>query len=71
MVMEPRELSISGMSCGHCIAAVRGALEQLPGVQVLDVKVGKARLEVEPGAVTDATLIDAVEDAGYSAMVSR
>lgn len=69
--MEPRELSISGMSCGHCIAAVRGALEQVPGVQVLDVKVGKVRLEVEPGAVTDATLIDAVEDAGYSASVSR
>lgn len=69
--MEPRELSISGMSCGHCIAAVRAALELVPGVEVIDVKVGKARVEFEPGTVTDRALLDAVEDAGYSAFVSR
>lgn len=69
--METRELTISGMSCGHCIAAVRTALTELPGVEVESVAVGKAVVKIEPGAVTDGALIDAVQDAGYSASVGR
>ena len=69
--METRELTISGMSCGHCIAAVRTALTELPGVEVESVAVGKAVVSIEPGAVTDGALIDAVQDAGYSASVER
>lgn len=69
--METRELTISGMSCGHCIAAVRTALAELPGVDVESVAVGKAVVNIEPGAVTDGALVDAVQDAGYSASVER
>lgn len=69
--METRELSIAGMSCGHCIAAVRTALTELPGVEVESVAIGKAVVNVEPGAITDGALIDAVQDAGYSATVER
>ncbi len=68
--METKELSISGMSCGHCVAAVREALIQVPGVDVERVEVGKAVVRVEPGAVTDGVLVDAVQDAGYSASVT-
>lgn len=68
--METKELTISGMSCGHCVAAVREALGQVPGVEVELVQVGKAVVNVEPGAVTDGALVDAVEDAGYSATIA-
>jgi copper chaperone CopZ len=67
--METRELQISGMSCGHCIAAVREALTQVPGVDVRDVEIGKAVVAFDGGTVTDGALVDAVDDAGYTATV--
>ena len=68
--METREISVSGMTCGHCIAAVREALTSVPGVQVRDVSIGKASVEIEPGSVTDDALVDAVAEAGYTATIS-
>lgn len=58
------------MNCGHCVGAVREALEQVPGVEVRDVVIGKATVAFEPGAVTESDLIDAIDDAGYAAMVT-
>lgn len=57
------------MSCGHCVAAVRDALIQVPGVEVRDVVIGKAVVAFDGGAVTDGALVDAVDAAGYSATV--
>lgn len=58
------------MSCGHCVAAVRSALTQVPGVEVRDVVIGKAVVAFDGGTVTDGALVDAVEDAGYTATVA-
>ena len=69
--MQNVTLEITGMSCGHCVAAVGAALEAVPGVTVRDVRVGAATLALEPGAA-DAVgrAVRAVEDAGYDATVS-
>ncbi len=40
--MNTITLSISGMSCGHCVAGVRNAIEAVPGTVVRDVRVGSA-----------------------------
>ena len=40
--MPRTKLTIEGMSCGHCVMAVRNALESLPGVGVEDVVIGSA-----------------------------
>jgi Cu2+-exporting ATPase/Cu+-exporting ATPase len=68
MDMSSRTLSISGMSCQHCVKRVKEALSALPGVK--DVKVdlqgGKAIIESE-GVPDEAALRLAVEDAGYEA----
>ena len=63
--MKTITLSISGMSCGHCVAAVRAALDAVPGAQVQDVRVGSATVAVDGEG--PAALIAAVEDAGYDA----
>ena len=40
--METMTMRIDGMSCGHCVKAVRDALDEVPGVQVQRVDVGTA-----------------------------
>ena len=66
MSTQTTTLSITGMSCGHCVEAVRKNLSALAGVTVHDVTVGHAVIESNPDAVTMAQLSAAVEDAGFS-----
>ncbi|UHD17347.1 CopZ family metallochaperone [Thiocapsa bogorovii] len=59
-------LSITGMSCAHCVRAVTSALESVAGVEsvVVDLELGRARVEGQADA--DA-LIAAVVAEGYGA----
>lgn len=62
-------LSIRGMSCGHCVGAVREALATVPGIERSDVGIGTARLTLVPGADRDqvrAAVVAAIDEAGYS-----
>lgn len=61
---QAHDLRIRGMSCGHCVKAVKAALEQVPGVERADVEVGSARVLAEPGVDRDA-LAAALREAGY------
>lgn len=64
------KLSIHGMSCGHCVGAVRDALSKVPGVEnVVDVNLDRAEATVEGDADTDQ-LVAAVSAAGYEAKVA-
>ena len=64
--MQQIRIPIDGMSCGHCVAAVRGALEALPGVTVQGVEIGAATVAYDDGAVTPEQIRDAVRDEGYT-----
>ena len=59
-------LTITGMSCGHCVRAVQNALEAVDGVSVEDVRVGEARVRYDDEAVDPAAVVRAVEDEGYA-----
>ncbi len=60
------EIKIEGMSCGHCVMAVKRELSKLPGIEKLDVQIGTATLDAEEGAVTREQLAAAIEEAGYT-----
>ncbi len=60
-------LDVSGMSCGHCVHAVREALGAVPGVTVEDVKIGSATVALDEAKATLGKVIDAISDAGYEA----
>lgn len=63
------ELKVTGMTCGHCEAAVNKALASLPGVsQVVKVSREEERVVVDGDADVQA-LIAAIEEEGYSAEV--
>ncbi|HEY0777766.1 MAG TPA: cation transporter [Gemmatirosa sp.] len=68
--MEPLQLAITGMSCGHCVASVRKALGHLDGVEVQDVAVGSARVTYDPARTRPEVITDAVRDEGYDAHVA-
>ena len=59
-------LTINGMSCGHCVASVRKALEDVEGVRVERVAVGSATVEFDPAVASPDRIIEAVRDAGYA-----
>ncbi|ELM3656884.1 copper-exporting P-type ATPase CopA [Edwardsiella piscicida] len=57
-------LSLSDLSCGHCIASVTQALEAVPGVDAAMVTLTQADIY---GQADSAALIAAVQQAGYQA----
>lgn len=58
-------LALDGMSCTHCVRAVRSALEAVPGVTVDDVAIGEARVRYDEAVVPRETIAEAVAREGY------
>jgi copper chaperone CopZ len=57
-------LTISGMSCTHCLNAVNQALAGVPEIEVRSVRIGRAELRLpETGSSEKAKA--AIEKAGY------
>jgi copper chaperone len=65
--MTQLKLEVAGMSCGHCVQAVRDALGAVPGVKVESVQVGSAAVSFDETKATVGDLVDAVYNAGYEA----
>ena len=63
--MKTQELTIEGMSCGHCIMHVKKELSKLNGLTIEDVEIGKARVQYDETKVTPDQLTKAIEEAGY------
>jgi copper chaperone len=64
-------LSIEGMSCDHCVRAVKNRLASTPGVRVEDVRIGSATLHYDPDATTVDEIEEAIADEGYTAFVTE
>ena len=63
-------VSVSGMTCAHCVRAVFTSLAGVPGIERADVTLGQAVIEHD-GTVTPAQIRDAIAVAGYTAGESR
>jgi len=61
--------SVTGMTCENCERHVREEVEQIPGVESLDVRHADGRLSVTTAGdpVSDDAIIAAVDEAGYTA----
>jgi len=68
--MKSHELTIQGMTCGHCVSHVKQALDTIDGLEVEDVQIGKARVWYEDQKVADV-LTKKVEEAGYRVLSIR
>lgn len=64
--MVTKVLNIEGMSCGHCVMAVRKELSKIPDIFLEEVEIGKAIVKFDESKVKDEDITSAVEKAGYS-----
>lgn len=62
------ELAVDGMTCASCVGRVERALQKVPGVRAVSVNLASERARLELlGAVDPATLVAALDKAGYRA----
>lgn len=67
--MSTTEYQVTGMTCGHCEMSVREEVEQIAGVEGVDVSAKTGRLVVTAvKALDDSDVLAAVAEAGYSAV---
>jgi len=66
--MESERIAVTGMSCQHCVARVRKALEDMDSVEVQSLEIGEARVLWDPERVDRGSIVAAIRLAGYSAM---
>jgi copper chaperone len=66
--MTETRFEVTGMSCGHCKAAVEGELNKLSGVKMANADIERGTVEVayDGGKVTTEDLKGAIEEAGYT-----
>ena len=69
--MTQLTMNISGMSCGHCVGAVKKALTGVHGVQVEQVEIGSAVVAYDPSATSVEQITSAVEDEGYAVVSTQ
>jgi copper chaperone len=63
--MEQKVYEVTGMTCGHCVAAVTAEVSRVSGVQQVDVAL-PGTLTVNGEGFTDDDVRAAVDEAGYA-----
>ena len=58
------ELNVKGMTCGHCVAAVREAVAEVAPTAEVRVDLAAGRVEVR-GAERIEPVVEAIRAAGY------
>jgi copper chaperone len=59
--------TVSGMSCGHCKAAVESEVGRVPGVDSVVADLDSKLVVVRGEALEDEALRAAIDEAGYEA----
>lgn len=58
--------TVSGMTCGHCVASVTEEVQEIPGVEDVKVELDSGAVTVTSEApLTEESVRAAVEEAGY------
>ena len=69
MAKLTEQLNVNGMSCQHCVRAVKNAVSGLPGVDAVEVSLEKnlATVTFDPERTNLAAIRAAIEAEGYGA----
>jgi len=58
--------TVTGMTCGHCVASVTEEVQEIAGVEKVDVSLETGALTVTSAEPLDDDIVrSAVEEAGY------
>lgn len=64
-------ITIEGMSCNHCVMAVKNALNEIEGVSKVEVDLEGKKAKVEGNNLIDKILKEAIDEAGYEVVEIR
>ena len=59
-----KEFKIEGMSCNHCVMAVKKSLSKINLIK-FEVAIGSAKVEFDEKEIAEEVIIRAIEEAGY------
>ena len=62
------DLTLDGLSCGHCVKRVKESLEKRPDVDTAEVTITSAQVT---GSASAEALIETIKEAGYGAELSH
>jgi copper chaperone len=60
-----KEFKISGMSCQHCVMAVKKELSEI-GVASYEVEIGSAKVSFDETKIEPSSIEKAISEAGFS-----
>lgn len=63
--MSDTEIKIDGMSCQHCVARVKKAIDAVDGVSSSEVEIGKANISFDESKTSVDALKEAINGSGY------
>jgi copper chaperone len=67
---DSRQYTVQGMTCAHCVMSVTKEVEQVPGVDAVDVDLESGRVVVRGEGFSDEAIREAVDEAGYEVAAS-
>lgn len=62
--MESKTFNVLGMSCNHCVMAVKKELSKLE-LESSEVEIGKVKVVFDYSKISENKIIEAIEEAGY------
>jgi len=63
--MENVLVNVKGMSCGHCVNSVEGALKEIGAKGTVDLEKGTVAVEFDESKLSLDHIKEAIEDQGY------
>jgi copper chaperone len=63
--MQTITLQVQGMSCGHCVNSVEGALKEIGAEGKVDLAGGKVEIQFDEAKLQVETIKEAIEEQGY------
>jgi copper chaperone len=63
--MQNVTLKVEGMTCGHCVSSVEGAIKNVGAVGQVDLSAKTVQIQFDENKLTVDTIKEAIEDQGY------
>lgn len=63
--MAETKIAIDGMSCQHCVMAVKKAVDGMGGVESSEVEIGLANIKFDDSAIKVEDIESTIVNAGY------
>lgn len=63
--MQTVTLNVEGMSCGHCVNSVEGAVKKLGATGKVDLSGGSVTVDFDESKISLDAIKEAIEEQGY------